>query len=369
MTTIKDKPLKKITCDTRVKIDTIHNEQLKRMNKDIETVQSLKSKITELENSINNETEKNNLIKKNNDLVNLKNKLNKYDENEYTNYFLDNGILLSDYYNNNINYNDNTEKKKKTILDIMNNSTIEKKDNEDKSNINQYLSNIDETIINHNNDNLNICKLCNNKLFLKENNSELICNKCGYTEKIIIHLDSSTYKDPIRESTYFAYKRINHFNEWLAQFQAKETNDISEEIINNILNELKKDKNFNISSINYNSIREILKKLNYNRYYEHIFHIIYIITGENKSILNRKNEDILRNMFKDIQQPFQKHCPKNRKNFLSYSYVLHKFCELLELDDFLKCFPYLKSTEKLRQQDSIWKDICKELKWQYIPSI
>ena len=45
------------------------------------------------------------------------------------------------------------------------------------------------------------------------------------------------------------------------------------------------------------------------------------------------------------------------------------FGQLLELDDFLKCFPYLKSTEKLRQQDAIWKDICKELKWQYIPSI
>ena len=51
-------------------------------------------------------------------------------------------------------------------------------------------------------------------------------------------------------------------------------------------------------------------------------------------------------MFKDIQQPFQKHCPDDRKNFLSYSYVLHKFCELLELDEFLKCFPYLKAGVK-----------------------
>ena len=74
-------------------------------------------------------------------------------------------------------------------------------------------------------------------------------------------------------------------------------------------------------------------------------------------------------MFKDIQNPFMKHCPVYRKNFLSYSYVLHKFCQLLELDDFLKYFPLLKSREKLQQQDKIWKNICLELDWQYIPSI
>ena len=56
-------------------------------------------------------------------------------------------------------------------------------------------------------------------------------------------------------------------------------------------------------------------------------------------------------MFKEIQVPFMKHCPENRKNFLSYSYVLHKFCELLELDYLLEYFPLLKSREKLQQQD------------------
>ena len=63
------------------------------------------------------------------------------------------------------------------------------------------------------------------------------------------------------------------------------------------------------------------------------------------------------------------HCPSDRKNFLSYSYVLHKFCELLELDELLSYFPLLKSREKLQQQDNIWEKICSSLKWQYIASI
>ena len=62
-------------------------------------------------------------------------------------------------------------------------------------------------------------------------------------------------------------------------------------------------------------------------------------------------------------------CPATRKNFLSYSYVIHKFCELLEFDHLLEYFPLLKSREKLHQQDLIWTKICRDLKWQFIPSL
>ena len=83
----------------------------------------------------------------------------------------------------------------------------------------------------------------------------------------------------------------------------------------------------------------------------------------------RREEEQLRTLFKEIQIPFSNNCPPNRKNFLSYSYVLHKFCELLEYDYLLPYFPLLKSREKLLQQDQIWKLICADLNWQFIESI
>ena len=66
---------------------------------------------------------------------------------------------------------------------------------------------------------------------------------------------------------------------------------------------------------------------------------------------------------------FDVNCPLDRKNFLSYSYVLYKFCELLGEDAFLKYFPLLKSKEKLYQQDQVWQKICKEMRWQFIRSM
>lgn len=115
-------------------------------------------------------------------------------------------------------------------------------------------------------------------------------------------------------------------------------------------------------------MKAILKKLRLNNYYEHIPHIMSKITGKPPPTINRETEERLKNMFKEIQATFAEHKPDDRINFLSYSYTLHKMCELLELDEFLTCFPLLKSREKLRTQDKIWASITAAQNWQYIPS-
>ena len=124
-----------------------------------------------------------------------------------------------------------------------------------------------------------------------------------------------------------------------------------------------------MSKLTPKKLRDILKKLDKNKYYEHVPHIINRLNGLPPPTISRETEEELRRMFKEIEETFIKYCPKNRKNFLSYSYVLHKFFQLLELDDFLPCFMLLKSREKLHQQDLIWKNICEELRWEFIPSV
>ena len=112
-----------------------------------------------------------------------------------------------------------------------------------------------------------------------------------------------------------------------------------------------------------------MRKIKRNDYYEHIPYIINQLNGLPAPVIAPEIEEIIRNMFKSIQIPFVKYCPNNRKNFLSYNYVVYKFFELLELDEYLNCFQLLKSRTKLHQQDVIWKNICKELNWQFIPSL
>ncbi len=157
--------------------------------------------------------------------------------------------------------------------------------------------------------------------------------------------------------------------EWLAQFQAKESIDIPDDIYNKILAELYKNRMYDLKKLSLPGMKKILKKLGYQQYYEHSTYIISKLSGMPPPTINRETEEKIRLMFRQIQGPFEKHCPKNRTNFLSYSYVLHKFFQLLELDDFVKYFSLLKSREKLKHQDKIWEKICWELNWDYFPSV
>ena len=124
-----------------------------------------------------------------------------------------------------------------------------------------------------------------------------------------------------------------------------------------------------IVSSHSGKIKEFLKKLKLNKYYEHIPNIIHKITDNKQLIISPELEVNLISMFNQIQEPFDKHCPKNRKNFLSYSYTLYKFFQLLDKKEFLVYFPLLKSREKLFEQENIWKNICKELNWDFIKCI
>ena len=356
----KDKPLKKIVADKRVTIDAIHQEissefsvKKKQYHKNIKKRDALQLKYMEKPSEE---------IRLQLDLLNKD--IQNYDYNEEIEYYLDTGGLLNEYYSKKEEEQINKEI---TVVDFMNKN---KKGKKEDNLINNYMRIVDDNIIKDNYIcDLDNCPTCLGKLILKNVDSLLICEKCGYTDTIIINSEKVSYKDPPRESSYFAYKRINHFNEWLAQFQAKETTDIPEEVYKGIITELKKNIFIKIEELSYKNMREILKKLKFNKYYEHIPHIINMINGKKAPILTRQHEEQLRIMFKEIQTPFMKHCPENRKNFLSYSYVLHKFCELLELDHLLIYFPLLKSREKLQQQDKIWSKICNTLQWEYIPSI
>lgn len=257
---------------------------------------------------------------------------------------------------------------------------------ESDKNINKYVS---TTKIVKNGDLLNryLNITENTPLTIIEHKEKLIC-ECG-SEKKIIHSDAQivclgcgisefyfdcttqglTYEQEVNSesTTSFAYKRINHFNEWLIQFQAKGHTSIPEDILEQIKGELKKERLLD-REITQKKIKEILKKLKYNKYYENVGIITNIINKKSMSTMEPELEEKLRNMFRMIQEPFDKHKPKNRSNFLSYSYCLYKFCELLDKDEYLCHFPLLKSREKLQNQDSIWKNICLDLGWEFMPT-
>ena len=411
-----------------ITIDAKHNEMIDRFNKDKKQIPKLKSELNILIQDYKNS--KDNSLKNNSEYIiersrkkdkiyKLKNKINKIINNEeMNNYYLEVGSLLHDYYDNIdksdkneevenfeenlINYeedkNNNKKKMQNSVIDFFNNrekdDTNDSNENNDnnesnytsmkisdfikeesnfkkKNYLDDYLKKIDPNYISGIMYDTKIfkCSQCNHEMTLYPSDGLQICSKCGNQEYVLIESDKPSFKDPPLEVCYFSYKRINHFNEWLAQFQAKESTEIPQEVYDKIIAEIKKERIKNLEKLDTKKIRQYLKKNKLNKFYDHAAHILYQINGISPPSMSKELEEKLRLMFKEIQGPFMEVCPKWRKNFLNYSYVLHKFVELLSLDEYKVYFPLLKDREKLHQTDMIWKKICEKLGWHFIKSI
>lgn len=213
------------------------------------------------------------------------------------------------------------------------------------------------------------CERCN--MAREELSAEglLVCPSCGSEEYMMVVSDFSSFRDPPKERNNYAYKKINHLNEILNQFQAKESTIIPEEVMNEVICEVKKRRIQNIAELTEKDMREILKKLNRSKYYEHAAHILSRLNGNPPPTITPEIEEKIRAMFQEIQAPFLLYCPDDRTNFLSYSYILYKFFELLDLDEYKVYFPLLKSRDRLIEHDMIWKKICDSLRWEFIQSV
>jgi len=384
----KVKNSKRSNPEARTTLDAIHNQHVQQMldeknnvNQYIEDLQKLKLKIKETTSTVE-------LWRLERDAEVLDKKIKSIEnETDMMDYYLRTGDILYNYYDiqeqiQQGNYAHTSNKAKPgSILAILEEVAQEEglKQGESKpvqkalqrnQLLNEYLQLEDPSMVRNTiddyEDSWTICEKCSSEMIICLNEANITCSKCGYQDALLVDTDKPSYKDPPREVCYYAYKKINHFNEWLAQFQAKESTEIPDDVYDAILFQLKREQIINMSTLKPTKLREILRKMKCSKYYEHIPHIINRLNGQNAPFMSREDEEKLRHMFREIQPSFKKHCPKGRRNFLSYSYVLYKFCELLEMDEYLACFPLLKNRDKLYMQDKTWKLICEDMGWGYI---
>lgn len=388
--------------EARSTLDAIHSQKMEKLNDEKSKIPEYHNEIIELEKKIEQSTSDTEIWRLERNIENLKKKIKQLENNdEIMDYYLRTGGILFDYYDvqEKIQQGKNMNKapvriKPGSILAILDtiskdeiqedtsankpvkpvNTVIQTADKPLQRNdlLNKYLLIEDPTLVHQEEvvteDEWTYCELCETEMTMCLNEAVLTCPQCGNQEHILVDSDKPSYKDPPREVAYYAYKKINHFNEWLAQFQAKESTDIPQEIYDQILLQLKKERITNMAALKAPKLREILRRMGKSKYYEHIPHIINRLNGQNAPFMSREDEEKLRHMFREIQPSFKKYMPKGRRNFLSYAYVLYKFCELLEMDEFLPCFTRLKNREKLIIQDKTWEMICKEMGWQFIRS-
>ena len=334
----KIRPTKRSNPEARTTLDSIHHAHLNRLMEETKQVEELEQEYRSLKealSSCSDDIEKVKLEKQVQELI--KEYKKRKSGTAVYDYFLETGDILYQYYDIQDKIRRGEESKEARVVKSKPGSiwavfeqavdmsgggigaTISGTDMRRDKLLESFLQKVDpehaRTSGTTSEDPYGECNECGNEMVFSSNEALFTCAKCGYQEFVLVDSDKPSYKDPPREVSYYAYKRINHFNEWLAQIQAKESTDIPQEVFDAILAELKKERITELGSIKTSKIRDILKKLKFNKYYEHAPHIMNRINGKNAPVITRETEEKLRHMFIEIQPSFQKHCPAGRSNF------------------------------------------------------
>lgn len=228
-----------------------------------------------------------------------------------------------------------------------------------------------EFLINHHYQEVkHLCDKCGIERVQIQNDGILVCLCCGSSEEVLIDTIRQKTKDrKYKENCSFTYKKIGHFNEWINRFEAKKIPRIPDIVFEDIQNEIKKARIVDISKIKPKMIRQYLKKLGYNEYYEDVSYILSQLTNIVPPTLSKNEKERLRLMFREVEIAWKMVKPDERNNFINYPFVFRKLLELLGYDmNYLNYFMLSESNEKLMTMDNYWHAVCNILKYEFIPS-
>ena len=85
-----------------------------------------------------------------------------------------------------------------------------------------------------------VCVKCNSRMHLMSEDAILICKNCGTTERFVDSIQAHTSYGDDNSSccSNYSYLRLGHFEEWLKKSQGTESTEVSEELIERIMEDL-----------------------------------------------------------------------------------------------------------------------------------
>lgn len=234
--------------------------------------------------------------------------------------------------------------------------------------VEDFLANVEGVAPKYSIQNGDVCRLCQEPLQLHQALSMLVCGKCGAARPFLdANASLLAYSDDLDFSS-FSYKRISHFSFFLSQCQGLESVDVPPDVMQQIMQRLY-DERVAPEGVTINTVREVLKRLKLRKYYEHAQLITCKLTGRPAPKMTPEMEERIKVCFLAASSSFQRICPSNRKNFISYGHVTRCLCQALGYTEFLPFFQPLKSREKLAKADECWRMICDDLGWPFEPSV
>jgi ribosomal protein L37AE/L43A len=226
------------------------------------------------------------------------------------------------------------------------------------------------------------CKNCGSMShFIKISSGIDQCKRCMYilndiTENIVC--SNNNISVSTKSNTY---KKINYFESCFNKFRMLSVPKNPDKIVSEIK---KYADEFGIKKFNIRIVRSILKKINRSSSYKYATYYTYRLN--NIFIpLNISNVDYekMKKWFSEVVEVWTKifsteedykrgkNKLSKKKSFFGYPYIMRKLLELLDRECYDKCLhliPLDNSSSNIDKNDRIWKIICEELNYEFIPT-
>ena len=188
-----------------------------------------------------------------------------------------------------------------------------------------------------------------------------VCSDCGVVQPGV---DVSSLQSTEHISRKISnYKRVHHFHERVSQLLLHESPIPNEQFVQ-IASKL---TDGTYSVINKDTIRAVLRSLNLQIYIEKWLQIIWRVTSITPPIPGSIILQQLDSMFNALQEPFRHYKIEGRKNFLNYNYVFCRLFQEIGCPQFSMFFPLIKSKQKLKALDDMWRPMIESIGWTFKP--
>ena len=208
------------------------------------------------------------------------------------------------------------------------------------------------------------CETCGEELDIDLHGGMVSCMACGatYADGIDSH---QWHAVPHVPHSKFQYLKSGHLLSLLKRFQGKEQTTVPRDVINRVVLRLHEYK-YDLSKIGYKEMKFVLRRLVLARYYEHVWQLLYIVTGRKPWQFTAQEEIEFQVVFDVLEQVYPLFKPPESENFIFYWYFIKKTAQLLgQPEQVVDMFPLLKDPRKHQQKERIWKNMVEHVGWPY----
>lgn len=199
---------------------------------------------------------------------------------------------------------------------------------------------------------------------LHEAEATAVCTVCGdvvtHQDEDVAAADHAFLRTSVKNRERYAYKRVTHFRLWLERVQGLDY------VPPNVVADVRRVvSQYPIARVGPGRMRSVLKELGHTAYFNSIPAIRWQLYAVAPFRLTPSQRADIESMFHDIEASFTR-VRGDRTNMLSYSFLLRRMLELLDIDATFDDIKELKHEVKAREVDDLWRLICDDLGFPYI---